>query len=1801
MYRIKNAFRKSTALLIVAVLVLSLFSVSFSSFAADLTESLTYSFENPGVVTDCDLMNNLSALELPSEIIGAPQAAINNGTTSASTSFGNNATLTDYTITAGSDSTGKHFYTLKDGAAHTDKSLDSIAKWNEGAYTQLIIPFATPIKLKHIVVAGMHRNANWRVGEYEIYASSARGELFLPENIIYKRDNTTDKNQVELYSFKDGKELRNISYIALRIYKPHALVDLSGNSLEAAIRPRLFEFNAYGTPENANYTLTPDYSINNNTDSINLSNTVRAKSTSFTYTIDGVTASLSSTNGNQITDYNFTKGGWFSGTYKVFFDPAEGYDYTATTVDGIGTRHINGFNKNTGKEQYVTIETEFLGDVDVEDILVVNHTSAHLMTGAYEIFASANKADLYNNSIAFYDNTSLKKQIQDIHFPSGKELKGIRYVAMRIYNPMTDWYGENAKSLYAMPDQRIKAIYPRLMEFNVFGKWSNPDFDPDSSMVLFNTDSIDQTKTINWVNATYQVTDEEGTINASMDNGGKITDYKYDTGGYLLTRAKPFYTVKDGKDATSTDINDIEKVHNDGSRYFTMILEAETGMTISDFVMVNHSNTALRTRNYEIFASDKESTLFNAESSVLKFDNASNEQIQNLHFAEGKELENIKFIALRIYDPIHSWTSDGIKNFVKSSKINQIYPRIMEFNAYGVYTDPNYQPPAFKVYGNMDNIDTEKTFSKTLKAEFTKNDTTETVTWTGMDKIADSKVDTGSEFHYNGGTKFWDLADGYSVNDTDPAGVGAIYTDGSRYLDLTYKFPTEVKLSDILVAQHSNNQLMLGKYSVYVSDNRDTLYTEENLIGTYDASKSKSQIQNYHWEEGNELTGVKFVGMRIFDPFADWNEAKKLVTRSDLALKTLYPRIMEFNVYGEYEDPTFVPEVYTDTKDFDLSTLPAVYGESLITRTNPSFFAEGKRAAVRPATVSNVRKKVSEIPSNETVHLDLSDPAINNKEHFDIQWKLQDVYKLELYRVKGFAFQGMFRDMSQYYTGHYQIYVAEEAEDLYKPENMVFEYDKDEMGIMKGIVYEFPSNKAPVGGYIALRIIEPAAGASANVNARLSIFYVWGEDAKIIPEPTNLAENMPVDAYFTKEKLEEISESNLTAKEVMNMTDADNDTVAKINTKDSNRKTTELIYNLCGDMEIDKLALNVLNNSTTGFKTLKVYASDTLAGVNLEDALIWTKKVGSKTGNINLEKVITSKNKIRYLRFVFEDCKDYLQINTIYVEGLDNQKNKTRELTSSLEVSTHVNIINYNKVTGKSKNLGFNNDAKAAIFDNVPETYPVVAHEGVVGEDEFEVVIQLDDLRTINQMRIGYLYGFDEYYADTINVYIAETSAEIEGDNKRTEPDYVIKKKDVKNLKYEAYMRPRLVRFIKLEFKGFKKIEGTQYNDGEKYQLTSMIPEMSFKGTRVKGMQTSEESEALISFTDKKTGIKATIIRMDVNDIFTDAVGIKVTPEKATNWQMLSLKNNPFLKVVDKKIYKVEFVDVHGNVVRDLNGRNVEINFPLPEGANPDEYMIGDASFRTKMIAADSPAVNNSVSAEFVWNAEQDNKVALLQMVNEDDPYWDTIGPLEDFSEGTEEDLKGNSQEEERDAEWYKTIRTEDGRFEVTGANDEIEKDVKFTARDISDDAPQYVYDVLAQIEGGKQPVVVYDLSFSLDGEPYVYNGFVDIKLNLPDYIKNNYTDLQVIHFVDDTTIQAPWCETIDDVFTFQTDSFSTFAIIGTATSEFIDIDGDGAPDYNYGGGTSPETGESPITPAALMAMVALAFVVMKTTKRKAR
>ena len=935
------------------------------------------------------------------------------------------------------------------------------------------------------------------------------------------------------------------------------------------------------------------------------------------------------------------------------------------------------------------------------------------------------------------------------------------------------------------------------------------------------------------------------------------------------------------------------------------------------------------------------------------------------------------------------------------------------------------------------------------------------------------------------------------------------------------------------------------------------------------------------YAEGKELMNIKYVALRIYDPISDWSESALKSIVEEYGADILYTRVMEFNFYGKYSDPTFEPKVLTDTKDFNISNLPSVFGKNIIAGSTPAIFENGKR---NYKYVDTLKSAVSKVPDPANAHADLILDWNEEGDYVDLRFKINTDY--ELNRIKGFAFQGIYKDNEPYYTREFEIYVAEEAEDLFlgKP---VFKYSAKEYGTMKGVVYEFPEGKRPEGNYFCIRILKPWDAVDKTLetrSVRVSLLYVWVEEAEVTPGPTNLAENMPIEAFFSNNGTNtKVSDSNLTVSETYNLTDASDSTKATINTKSSSRDNLNIIYNLCGDMEIDKISLRLLNNSTAGFKKMKVYAASSMGEVNTDGALIWTYEP-SGSGSLNPTRLLNSDRTIRYVRFSFTGTKDYITINTINIEGMDNQKNKTRDITASLD-STNIEVNRVNLKSGNSNMIEYDSTILAYLIDGDSESY-LSFHEDIVGENEYEIIIKLGDLRTISQVQVDFTKFHEIHHPRTVKIYTAESEEQLYSRNESTGAELIAEfgEKDLEDSRVEKLFKPFLSRYIKVVLSDFKENESYKLPDGN-YLMNGICSDIKIIGSKVRGMQTSEDDETLLTFADKKTGMNVSIDRIDINDVFTDIFSMKITSENATNWQMRSLEKEPYLKVIDKKIYKIEFIDIYGNPVTNLGGRNVIITYTPDKKYAVNDCMIGSVKNKKKIQVLETVySSSNATSNGFVWKTNDDNYVVFLAMTTADDKYWDSIGKLEDFSETD----NNSNVVETHDAEWYKVIRTDDGLFEVAGIDSEIDAGVKFTATDISDSASDEEYEKVLMVSDGKKVAAFFNMNLTLDGEDYDYPGVVNIKINLPEYITDNYTDLMVVHISDDSdTIYIPWCETVGTALNFQTDSFSHFAIVGTALDGSTSID-DGS------GVNNPGTGETANTVAAtVLIMTAAAFVVM--------
>ncbi len=1581
------------------------------------------------------------------------------------------------------------------------------------------------------IVVVNHKDNVWK-SSYDLYMSDSEATLFDEENKVYSFENFDSKERTQHYTAKD----MSFRYVGMRVFAATTVKEFGQVGYAASvIYPRIFQFNVYGE-KSANQSLA---------------NIKEADSTAIPEGTSVVTsASAKYYNGSASADSALANADYL-------------FDEDIATAGNVFTADASAkLTADSGK--YYDLILKLTRTSVVNDIFVFADANPDNYPQKYKVYASTNLNKLFDDEslIAEYENVN-SKRAQTFSVPS----ISATHVAIRVYSA-----GKNADSVL------------KLLEFNVFGTPGEVIDDsvdagtyiPENNFLLNMMPAVEYTTAV----------DKYGRspFNAASITDGDAENALWHIGAFSDTLGKEFVQKN-----PSTGLWEVKV---DGTVYCDVSFDLGGTATLDKVYVAHHSGLQIRTKWFSVYASTDRATLYNEENLIKEVKNNSGFRANLI--ALDTPLEGIRAIGIRIYDPCFDYTSgtcalnqDELNQGITTH--NNIYPRLAEIAACGSFEK---DPFVIQKETTLTNTIIPSEFDIKEEENLSKN-----VVISG--KFVDTYTGTSSAAAYN---KPQNLNDGILTNECEVTNRFAAFENGSAkyynlegryYLEMRYDFQQPANLKYLVLANHSSAELVTGKFEVFTGNEYETIYdspayVEVNNIEQYKAGKS-ARVNIITFDETVEP--ARYVIVRIWDPVCATEVGSAMCTDTT---NNIYPRIFEYSVYGKYVDPNFVPEgpkEYPTTEGVDLSTIENIYGVNLIKGQAIGLISGGIRKgnSVEEKKGINALYDVINKDGTGTMHCDIGGGIPEHTSEgkpLDFFWKLGNLpEKPDIYRVNGFAFQGISSNSTPYYQSHYAIYVAEEQEDLWLDSSRVFEYNAATGSdkIQKGVIYEFPKDKAVLGNYIGMRIYKSVYTATQHVYPRISFFHVWGEGGEVIGYPGNLAENMPINPnYIDGSEKTEISESNLSAKETANLTDSNEKTSAKIST---NGKDIELLYNLCGDMKIDSIWASALINSGSGFKKMKVYASDSWGGVNDESSLIWTYDVGSKKGTVKPEKTFKKQLKARYIRFLFEDTKDTLVINEIYVNGLDNQKNKTRTLTNNSTESD----ITIQKINLKTGDKSYINPAKVgAIIDSDARSSLEIRDGGIVGENTYEITLAFTDLRTISRIQLNFPKYFEQYWAKKINVYIYETFEA--STDKSVKPTFVVKAKDVnKDGVYAKQLRPVLGRFIKLEFVDFNKNE-IYINEDGKQEIVTLFNDIKVTGTKVKGMNADETTTALVDLTDANSIGGVIVNRLDLNDIFTDAVSVKLTPEKATNWQMLDLQTVPYLEVVKKTNYKVEILDLYGNPVNNFGGRTLTMKMKLPSGADGSKYMIGDASERASMTGLDSYAVNGYVYANYTWKPGKDNKIALLKMTTEEDPYWDTIGEREDFSEGVIRDpLK----------EMYPdSIITTDHRFIVTGVYDTFKSGTKFTATDISYTVDESVLRAALELDPTKVVAVAYDMELTNQGAQYDLNGnFVEITMNLPAFLYNNYTDFVMVHIDETGYATMPWSgvDFMDDkVFRFQTDSFSKFVILANRNDgDFVATDMDN-------NGVSPETGESfGSVAAALLSLAAAAYVAMNFRKKK--
>ena len=1169
----------------------------------------------------------------------------------------------------------------------------------------------------------------------------------------------------------------------------------------------------------------------------------------------------------------------------------------------------------------------FDGLAEVSEIRVYNHHNNKLATEAYQLFLSDTEEGLFTagSLVATYENTDGSTNQK---FVFTEKQKGKRYFGIRFLNPVP------------VDSSFLDGFrYVRIAELAVIGKVEKEVVRVHSDNYTQNADDAELKADNNLLlgkeyNQIVQFNngDYSGSVGAETDlkaNPTAITDGGTNDSVRLLNQ---IYYNADGTPKNTEPYTNL--------KYYTTLTYFLGGSsTVNEVWVYHHHNPDLTTKVYQLYMSDSRANLYDEASLVTTYVNEGNETRQKFTFPEaltGKQYVGIKFLVSAPYP--NSYT------------VNTLYLRIAQLAVFGtVDTVTEEDKSAF---------DPEKDFYESLNKKYDRNliagKTAQIYSFDGVKQtqISPEKVNS--------------LTDGENANDFftgNPrfaeyvnAEKSYYYDNGEdRYLKLLYNMGTLCDVGAVLMVHHSNEELRTYSYEIYLSDSKETLWEDENKIEDHiNAALEQKELFEY-----SEAKQGKYIGIKIKYPVS-----KNVTVKEDENL--VYTRLSEIAVYGNYSDPNYVePPSYAigEMTDEDLKQL----GTSLIS---------GMRATIRfngtPMTKSHYgNKEMQFVDGIMNPHVDVVSPSggtgklvtTDGSERLDIIYDFNDVK----HDFTGFLFAGIYNPAStQYFTGWYQVYIAEDYDDLFIESNMAFEYNWEGERFERGHYVTFDEVKR--GTYFAVRILNPVSGAEQYVAPRISEIAAYGVKSKIVIKPTNLASNMPIEAYTESAdgELKTITNKNLSVKEVKNITDDNASTKATISTTDK----VQLLYNLCNDSVIDEYKL------VSNAKKYKVYASDSLDEVWSDSALIYAYN-GKGENGVKLKKG----KSVRYIRFEISDFGSALTISDIECIGGDDQLLKHKVLSRNFDAK-QISVYMYNLEENQQEFAKeCTQGSLAKLFDS-GLLAPVGVYGGQHNKIAIDMILHLDDVRNIDNFSISFPKVLPGYSPTKFEVYTSEIVDGFDFGVFDEEPAVVYDGEPVLGT-YSVSFRPRLARSVLVRF-----IAGdTTYDPYLTNEMVFGVTELEVKGTAVKGMQKEADKEELISFHDEATDVTVDILKFDRNDIYTRAHSIKVEKIEANNAQKQSLASQGALKIMDESIYKVTLLDINGNEIKDADGRQIRISMPCD--INKYGYPVVARVDGNELIAVE--AISEDEHTFVTLDNMDDCRYAVATYTDPDDPYFENL------------------------------------------------------------------------------------------------------------------------------------------------------------------------------------------------------------------
>ena len=1390
------------------------------------------------------------------------------------------------------------------------------------------------------------------IGKYEVYLAEKKEDLYKSENLIYEYDykNETAPTGVQTVNFSETLKGR---YFAVKILDPVSAEHAAGTH----IYPRIAEIGLFGEDGVIKEEFTGGtvkYRTESNADEFTYTDETYA--TFGKNLISGKIAKPYLPSDDLLTHTAISNLDNQKAKLSMLTDGIVADDGNDSTWSKL---YYQG-GAASGNIEIIDLEYDLGTKCDVDKFVFISIQNARDFTwhkdryiGRYEVYLSENQDDLYNkeNRIYFYDyrNETEASGVQEVIF--NETLKG-RYFAVRILDPVSMEHTAGAH------------IYPRIAEIGLFGEDFIVKEEFTDGTVKHRTE--DNQYTFTYTNDDYAalgtnlikgkeakpyLPSENGkthtlitNLDAATEKLAMLTDGNIEDDGNNSSWAKLFY--HGGKDSGNIERLDLE--YDLGGDCTVQKFVFASIQNLRDFDW----NSERYIGKYEVYLSNSREDLYEKSNRIYFYDYKNQNKpsgIQEVTF--NKDLKG-RYLAVRILDPVSMEHEEG----------THIYPRIAEIGIFG-----------------EDGLD----YNVTLRNESLMSDMLTNAEYSQIGNnllsgrvaapyvhdlaTGERKYALGNENkseNLSGGTDtVAKLTDGLVYDGTGNLTAGFYYYGGEAInaIDFEYNLGSVCKVEKFAMLSSSiiyENNLVFSKsrytgvYEVYLSKDKDNLYSAENIIYSYDYERdgtARGQIVEF-----DESKIGQYLAVRIINPVTTANEY-------------VYARISEIGLFGE-DGLNYSVQYISEPVDGPVMTNKefAAIGNSIINGATPRLLLNG--VANSTLTWQNSGNILNDGDLSQSTNFRWVAGA-NGECYVDIIYEFGE----EPIDFEKFAFIGYKNPWKHYYTGHYAVYIAMEYDELFLEETLAYEYDRTVDQVARGQIVTF--KEKPRGCYLAVRILDPNMLEFDHndedhlwIAPKISEIGAYGTKAVIIPNPTNLAENMPVEAYLTEKngKLSKLDNNKFSASDVKKLTDGsyDSDVIFEAGKKD-----ITLVYNLCKDMRIDKIRMSS-SNVISKPDSVKIYASTDYNTIWNEKSLIYSGKYGAE---------IAIGKDMRYVRIVVSSSKSQFGISEIEIIGMDNQKLKYKNIARSIN-SSNIQFFTQNNKNGLVSYLDIDSSVSKGLVDNDKNTVATV-EGGNPERESLNIQMYLGDLKTIDSISL-YFKNKTAYQPRKVYVYVCQS--EEESLRNDLSPIAVFEGLPKNNV-FTMDFNPTLGRYIRICIPE----SNPEQVDYDTYCIG--FTEISIMGTAVVGTQTDIDNDALLSYSNNKYNISWDVIRIDTNDITTKIASSKLVRTSATIAQKESL-NSAMYKIVGDSLYEIQFYDITGKRIYDIDGRKVRIKTPVSEELLGGQMLFGNAADENVIELYETlENVDDGKKAYIYYElTEADGyKFAVTQLTDADDPYWD--------------------------------------------------------------------------------------------------------------------------------------------------------------------------------------------------------------------